>query len=184
MRSKSLNSVCLSFFFVVFFAFYKKLRGNYFNLPPLNGPKPTAWLPWITEKSISTIKKDVLLVAILDKQDATMINELNPCKTYEFYGPDHVQVFWKQKCFGNISQLETRPLIGWPTRQGPTKRSLFRRTFRGRFRYFWWVQCSLIQRGNREGIRERWKLPIFIFFLKNSLKFYNYPSQKCSFQKK
>ena len=22
-------------------------------------------------------------------------------------GPDHVQVFWKQKCFGNISQLET-----------------------------------------------------------------------------
>ena len=27
-------------------------------------------------------------------------------------GPDHVQVFWKHKCFGNISQLETRPLIG------------------------------------------------------------------------
>ena len=24
---------------------------------------------------------------------------------------DHVQVFWKHKCFGNISQLETRPLI-------------------------------------------------------------------------
>ena len=27
-------------------------------------------------------------------------------------GPDHVQVFWKHKCFGDISQLETRPLIG------------------------------------------------------------------------
>ena len=27
-------------------------------------------------------------------------------------GPDHVLVFWKHKCFGNISQLETRPLIG------------------------------------------------------------------------
>ena len=27
-------------------------------------------------------------------------------------GTDHVQVFWKHKCFGNISQLETRPLIG------------------------------------------------------------------------
>ena len=27
-------------------------------------------------------------------------------------GPDHVQVFWKHKCFGNISQLETRPLNG------------------------------------------------------------------------
>ena len=27
-------------------------------------------------------------------------------------GPDHVQVFWKQKCFGNISQLETTPMIG------------------------------------------------------------------------
>ena len=27
-------------------------------------------------------------------------------------GPDHVQVFWKHtKCFGNISQLETRRLI-------------------------------------------------------------------------
>ena len=26
-------------------------------------------------------------------------------------GPDHVQVFRKCKCFGNISQLETRPLI-------------------------------------------------------------------------
>ena len=24
-------------------------------------------------------------------------------------GPDHVQVFWKHKCFGNISQLESRP---------------------------------------------------------------------------
>ena len=31
-------------------------------------------------------------------------------------GPDHVQVSWKHKCFGNISQLETRPLIGWPAR--------------------------------------------------------------------
>ena len=30
-------------------------------------------------------------------------------------GPDHVQMFWKHKCFGNISQLETRPLIGWPS---------------------------------------------------------------------
>ena len=28
-------------------------------------------------------------------------------------GPDHVQVFRKHKSFGNISQLETRPLIGW-----------------------------------------------------------------------
>ena len=27
-------------------------------------------------------------------------------------GPDHVQVFWKHKCFGIISQLKTRPLIG------------------------------------------------------------------------
>ena len=27
-------------------------------------------------------------------------------------GPDHVQVFWKHKCFENISQLQTRPLIG------------------------------------------------------------------------
>ena len=27
-------------------------------------------------------------------------------------GPDHVQVFWKHKCFGNISQLEIRSLIG------------------------------------------------------------------------
>ena len=26
-------------------------------------------------------------------------------------GPDHVQVFWKCKCFGNISQLGTRPMI-------------------------------------------------------------------------
>ena len=25
-----------------------------------------------------------------------------------------MQVFWKHKCFGNISQLVTRPLIGWP----------------------------------------------------------------------
>ena len=24
-------------------------------------------------------------------------------------------MFWKHKCFGNISQLETRPLIGWPS---------------------------------------------------------------------
>ena len=29
-------------------------------------------------------------------------------------GSDHVQVFWKHKRFGNISQLETRPLIGRP----------------------------------------------------------------------
>ena len=27
------------------------------------------------------------------------------------FGPDHVQVFWKHKCFGKISQLETRPMI-------------------------------------------------------------------------
>ena len=27
-------------------------------------------------------------------------------------GPDHVQVNWKHKSIGNISQLETRPLIG------------------------------------------------------------------------
>ena len=26
-----------------------------------------------------------------------------------YYGPDHVQVFWKHMCFENISQLETRP---------------------------------------------------------------------------
>ena len=26
-----------------------------------------------------------------------------------------MQVFWKYKCFGNISQLETRPMIGWPS---------------------------------------------------------------------
>ena len=28
-------------------------------------------------------------------------------------GPDHVQVNWNHKSIGNISQLETRPLIGW-----------------------------------------------------------------------
>ena len=27
-------------------------------------------------------------------------------------GPDHVQVFWTHKCFGNISLLETRPQFG------------------------------------------------------------------------
>ena len=27
-------------------------------------------------------------------------------------GPDHVQVYWKYKSIENISQLETRPLIG------------------------------------------------------------------------
>ena len=27
-------------------------------------------------------------------------------------GPDHVQVYWKHKYFGNTSQLESRPLIG------------------------------------------------------------------------
>ena len=31
-------------------------------------------------------------------------------------GPDHVQVFWKHKSIGNISQLETSPLIGWLAR--------------------------------------------------------------------
>ena len=30
-------------------------------------------------------------------------------------GPDHVQVFWKHKSIGNISQLETRPMIGQPS---------------------------------------------------------------------
>ena len=34
------------------------------------------------------------------------------CITKTDLEPDHVQVFWKHKCFGNISQLETRPLIG------------------------------------------------------------------------
>ena len=33
-------------------------------------------------------------------------------QTQTLLGPDHVQVFWKHKCFGNISQLENRPLIG------------------------------------------------------------------------
>ena len=33
-------------------------------------------------------------------------------KTECFLGLDHVQVFWKHKCFRNISQLESRPLIG------------------------------------------------------------------------
>ena len=28
-------------------------------------------------------------------------------------GPDHVQVNWNDKSIGNISQLKTRPLIGW-----------------------------------------------------------------------
>ena len=32
-----------------------------------------------------------------------------------FLGPDHVQVNWNHKSIGNISQLETRPLIGWPS---------------------------------------------------------------------
>ena len=36
------------------------------------------------------------------------------CYLYE--GPDHVQVFWKHKYFGNISQLETMPLLGQPIR--------------------------------------------------------------------
>ena len=31
------------------------------------------------------------------------------------YGPEHMQVFWKHKSIGNISQLETRPLIGCPS---------------------------------------------------------------------
>ena len=29
-----------------------------------------------------------------------------------YIGPDHVQVNWKHKSIGKISQLETRPLIG------------------------------------------------------------------------
>ena len=29
-----------------------------------------------------------------------------------YLGQDHVQVFWKRKSIGNVSQLETRPLIG------------------------------------------------------------------------
>ena len=33
---------------------------------------------------------------------------------YLHLGPDHVQVYWKHKCFGNISLLETGPFIGWP----------------------------------------------------------------------
>ena len=37
------------------------------------------------------------------------------CKKIFFNFSDHVQVFWKHKCFGNISQLETRTLIGWPS---------------------------------------------------------------------
>ena len=38
------------------------------------------------------------------------------CHLVLYYGPDHVQVFWKHKSIGNISQLETRPLIGWLAR--------------------------------------------------------------------
>ena len=48
----------------------------------------------------------------------TRHNEVWACslKLYASKGQDHVQVFWKHsKCFGNISQLETRPLIGWPS---------------------------------------------------------------------
>ena len=41
--------------------------------------------------------------------------------TWWILGPDHVQVFCKHKCFGNISQLETRPLIGWSS--GSTNQS-------------------------------------------------------------
>ena len=41
-----------------------------------------------------------------------------------------------------------------PVDQGPTERSLFQELVPGSFLYFWWVRCSLIQRGNREGIRE------------------------------
>ena len=37
---------------------------------------------------------------------------LNRTSKVEYLGPDHVQVFWKHKCFENISQLENRPLIG------------------------------------------------------------------------
>ena len=36
----------------------------------------------------------------------------NKVQYLKIYGQDHVQVFWKRMCFGNISQLETKPLIG------------------------------------------------------------------------
>ena len=32
-----------------------------------------------------------------------------------YLGPDHVQVFWKHMSIENISQLETRPMIVWPS---------------------------------------------------------------------
>ena len=47
--------------------------------------------------------------------------------------------------------------------QGPTEHSLFQEHVPGRFLYFWWVQCSLIQRRNREGIREPLFFPIIFF---------------------
>ena len=65
---------------------------------------------------------------------------------------------------GGYPKLRFRlPVI--PHHQGPTERSLFLEHVPGRFPYFWCVRCSLIQRGNREGIREPLFFPIFPHFI-------------------
>ena len=50
-------------------------------------------------------------------------------KLVVLYGPDHVQVFWKHKSIGNISQLETRPLISWLARWSTNLRPGFQLTY-------------------------------------------------------
>ena len=59
---------------------------------------------------------DWKLIFIFLRKITDMEIEYIETSSSEKIGPDHVQVFWKNsKCFGNISQLETRPLIGWPS---------------------------------------------------------------------
>ena len=46
-----------------------------------------------------------------------------------YLGPDHVQVFWKHKSIGNISQLATWPLIGCPSESTNQRPSGFQLTY-------------------------------------------------------
>ena len=116
-----------------------------------------------TKQKDGTLKVKSNVTCITDGTYLDLFQPEDGCdQTYGKELHEKVKKFEAEETFVFIGADSTAVNTGLSLYQGPTERSLFC----GRFRYFWSVRCSLIQRGNREGKKEPLFLAIFrVFFL-------------------
>ena len=106
--------VSISFKIVLYWELNTKINlqsWTYFQI--VDAIKRDLWQKIVTQilGNVNVINMWLGLIVTSVSQGILVFHIVNVSK---HYGPDHLQVFWKHKVFGNISQLETRPLI-WLT---------------------------------------------------------------------